>query len=309
MSSRMIPALAATLAFIFFSFNPYAQSQPASRGDCERLYAPQYGQAGKDVIWIPTSDELVNRMLKIAGTTAEDYVIDLGSGDGKIVIAAARDFGARGLGIEYDPKMVELANCLARVENVADRAQIRRGDIFKEDFTQADVVTLYLLESLNLCIRHRLLAMRPGTRIASHSFQMGEWEYDDKASLASGTAYLWIVPARVDGKWSFSEGDGGHRFDIRLSQSFQKIDGEALIDGTDMPLQAATLIGNNIWFSFEDGRNIAYSLTGKIRDGAITGMLKTSDGTERLVSGAIKGMPVGGDWTRMAPGCSHHYDR
>lgn len=305
MSSRLLPALA-TLALLL-SFNLQAQIQARTRADCERLYTPQYAQAGKDVIWIPTSDELVTQMLQMAKTGPDDYVIDLGAGDGKIVIAAARDFGATALGIEYDPKMVELGNCLVRIEKVADRAQIRRGDIFKEDFSKADVVTLYLLESLNLCLRHRLLAMPPGTRIASHSFSMGDWAHDDKVSLASGNAYLWIVPAHVEGKWRFSDPDGRNVFDIRLTQSFQEVTGEASINGGSFPLDA-TLNGDILWFAFTDNQGAAYVLKGDVQGRRITGVLKANGG-EKSVSGEILGMPVAGEWASMAPGCSHHYQR
>lgn len=306
MSSRLTQALRATLALaFFFSSGLQARSEPATRADCERLYTPQYAQAGKDVIWIPTSDELVNRMLKMAKTGPDDYVIDLGAGDGKIAIAAARDFGARALGIEYDPKMVELGNCLARVEKVADRAQIRRGDIFKEDFSGADVVTLYLLDSLNMCLRHRLLAMAPGTRIASHSFSMGDWTHDDKVSLTSGSAYLWIVPARVAGKWKFSDADGRSLFDVHLSQSFQEVEGEASHNGSSVPLDA-TLHGDVIWFTFTDGQGATHVLKGDVQGARIAGVLKTQ-GDEKPVYGEIIGKPATGDWAAMAPGCSRHY--
>lgn len=308
MSSRLLSAPGATLALVLLlSFNLYAQTESGSRADCERQYAPQYGQSGKDVIWIPTSDELVNRMLEMAKTTSDDYVIDLGAGDGKIVIAAARDFGARALGIEYDPKMVELGNCMARVEKVAGRAQIRRGDIFKEDFSQADVVTLYLLPSLNLCIRHRLLAMSPGTRIASHSFSMEDWQHDDKVSLASGTAYLWIVPARVGGNWSFTDADSNNRFNVRFTQSFQDIEGEASAARGRFPLDA-TLSGDNLWFAFRDNTGVTHILHGKVQGGTITGVLKSSDGREQPLRGKLRDRALVGNWTAMASGCDRYYD-
>jgi hypothetical protein len=308
MSSRLTQALGATLVLaLFLSPNLHARIEPETRADCERLYTPQYAQAGKDVIWIPTSDELVARMLKMAKTGPDDYVMDLGAGDGKIVIAAARDFGARALGIEYDPKMVELGNCLTRVEKVSDRAQIRRGDIFKENFSQADVITLYLLDSLNLCLRHRLLAMTPGTRIASHSFSMGDWVHDDKVSLASGSAYLWIVPARVGGRWKFSDSDGRHRFDVQLTQSFQDVEGEASIKDERFPLDA-TLHGDVIWFTFADRQGATHIVKGDIRDRRITGLLKAKDG-EKSVYGELVGSPAAGEWAAMAAGCSHHYEQ
>jgi SAM-dependent methyltransferase len=157
-----------------------AAAQPKSRADCEAAYKPRVGQSGKDVVWVPTPDELVDKMLRMANTTAHDHVIDLGAGDGKIAIAAAKTFGATALGIEYNPDMVRLADCWVQVAGVSSRVNVIEGDIFKEDFSKADVVTMYLLPELNLCIRHRLLAMRPGTRVASHEFMMGDWNPDNR---------------------------------------------------------------------------------------------------------------------------------
>src|SRR5690606_10280927 len=147
-----------------------------NRETCYRDYQPSSGQAGKDVVWVPTNDALVMRMLKMADVKPTDLVYDLGAGDGKIAIAAAKHFGARAVGIEYNPEMVKLAQCLTKVEGVEGRAQIRQGDIFETDFSSATVVTLYLLPELNLRLRPTLLDMKPGTRVVSHSFLMDDWE-------------------------------------------------------------------------------------------------------------------------------------
>ena len=144
-------------------------------------YEPHSGQAGKDVVWVPTPDELVTRMLQLGGVTAKDYVIDLGAGDGKIVIAAARQFGARGHGIEYNPDMVALAQRRAQAAGVADRARFEQADIFESDFSKADVITMYLMPALNLRLRPTLMKLKPGTRLVTHAFTMGGWKPDESS--------------------------------------------------------------------------------------------------------------------------------
>jgi len=197
----------------------------ASREECERQYKPQTGQPGKDVIWVPTNDGLVTRMLKMADVTASDLVYDLGAGDGKIAIAAARDFGARAVGVEYDPQLARLAQCYVQADGLGERVQIVHGDIFETDFSAATVVTLYLLPELNVRLRPTILKMKPGTRVVSHSFLMGDWEPDERSTTEDGSAYLWIVPAQVEGDWSFREAEGNGRFAVQLQQEFQHLSG------------------------------------------------------------------------------------
>ncbi len=171
----------------------------ASREECERQFKPESGQPGKDVIWVPTNDYLVARMLKMAQVTKADRVYDLGAGDGKIAIAAARDFGATAVGVEYDPKLAKLGQCYVQAEKLGERVRIIQGDIFETDFTSATVVTLYLLPELNLRLRPTLLNMKPGTRVVSHSFLMDDWEPDERSMTEDGSAYLWIVPGEGRG--------------------------------------------------------------------------------------------------------------
>jgi precorrin-6B methylase 2 len=173
------------------------QAQP------EQGYAPEVGQAEKDVIWVPTSQALVDKMLDMAKVTPEDYVIDLGSGDGRIVIAAAKR-GARAHGIEYNPDMVELSRRNAAKEGVSDRATFSEADLFECDFSQATVITMFLLQDLNIQLRPKILNLKPGTRIVSNSFNMREWVADeigtaDKDCCGFCTAYLWIVPTNAEG--------------------------------------------------------------------------------------------------------------
>jgi SAM-dependent methyltransferase len=167
-----------------------------TRSDCERQYTPQRAQEGKDVIWEPIEDSMVGRMLEMAGVTAADKVYDLGSGDGKIVIAAAKHFGATGVGIEYDAGLVKHSRCLAAAEGVADRVTFIQADIFESDFSDATVVTLYLTPNVLERLLPSLLALKAGTRIASYSFRLPDWEPDKQIdSFGDGSAFLWIVPA------------------------------------------------------------------------------------------------------------------
>jgi SAM-dependent methyltransferase len=186
---------------------------------------PQTGQAGKDVVWVPTNDRLVTKMLQMAQVRPSDQVYDLGAGDGKIAIAAAKQFGARAVGVEYNPEMAQLAQCYAEVERVTDKVRIVQGDIFETDFSTATVVTLYLLPELNLRLRPTILKMKPGTRVVSHSFMMDDWEPDERSTSEDGQAYLWIVPARVDGTWTFQRKGGNDRFVVQLEQKFQEVTG------------------------------------------------------------------------------------
>ncbi|MBK9243674.1 MAG: class I SAM-dependent methyltransferase [Burkholderiales bacterium] len=256
-----------------------------TRAECERDYKPQVGQAGKDVVWVPTPDELVSRMLTMAKVTPKDYVVDLGAGDGKIAIAAGKKFGATALGIEYNPEMARLAQCYVQAEGVTDKVKIVQGDIFKEDFSKATVVTMYLLPELNMRLRPTILAMKPGTRVTSHQFSMGDWEADETAEIEYRTAYLWIVPARVEGDWTFREDGGKTTFSVAMTQKFQRVSGEAGMGGNRNPLVGATLRGEEIKFAFNDDKGQTRTLTGTVRGSEITGTLRGPGSTEIRVSG------------------------
>jgi hypothetical protein len=220
------------------------------RAACERDFAPQSGQPGKDVIWVPTPDELVRAMLKAANTSANDLVYDLGAGDGKIAIAAAKEFGARAVGVEYDPKMAKLATCLVNAAGVADKVRIIQGDIFETDFSAATVVTLYLLPTLNERLIPTLLKMKPGTRVVSHSFLMADWR-PDQHILMDGYdhAYQWIVPAQVAGVWDF-QAPGNEKMEVRLKQTYQALEGVVIEAGQSLAIQDATVRGNEIAFTY-----------------------------------------------------------
>jgi SAM-dependent methyltransferase len=185
--------LAALLALAIGS--AAAQVPASDRASCVRTYKPESGQEGKDVVWVPTPDEVVQRMLQVARVTPEDIVYDLGAGDGKIAIAAGK-LGATSIGIEYNPDMAKLAQCYVQVEKLTDRTRIVQGDVFESDFRDATVVTLYLLPELNLKLLPKLLKdLKPGTRIVSHAFGMGSWKPEQTLDVAGRSVHFWTIPA------------------------------------------------------------------------------------------------------------------
>jgi SAM-dependent methyltransferase len=285
-----------------------AEEQATSRADCEAAHPASSGRAGKDVIWVPTPGDVVHTMLTMAKVTPEDLVVDLGAGDGRIPIAAAKEFGARSLGIEYDPEMAKLASCVVEAEGAAGRARIVQGDIFKEDFSRASVVTMYLLPELNLCVRHRLLAMPPGTRVASHQFGMGEWEADESAAAQYRNVYLWIVPARVDGVWEF-RGDQAGPFTVDLTQTFGKLGGEVVHGADRRPLREGKLRGAEIRFSFEDAQGVTRSFAGTVRGTEIAGVLRGEGDGGVEARGTLRGAFRPAPWAEMPATCSRFYEQ
>ncbi len=248
---------------------------PAS---AQKAYEPQTGQAGKDVIWVPTPDEVVDRMLRMAQVTPNDYVVDLGAGDGKIVIAAAKKFGARSLGIEYDAELAKHAQGNVEKAGVAARARIVKGDIFATDFSQATVVTMYLLPGLNMKLRPTILSMRPGTRVVSHSFTMEDWEADEISMMDGRRAYFWLVPANVNGGWTLESGN--EKAELSFEQKFQKIEGTVGLGQTQGGLREARLRGFNISFGYVDSNGVKRDYTGRITGGRMEGSLRADNGTE-----------------------------
>jgi SAM-dependent methyltransferase len=208
-------------------------------------FQPQVGQDGKDVIWVPTPQALVDKMLDMAKVTPKDYVIDLGSGDGRTVITAAKR-GSKALGIEYNPDMVELSKRNAAKEGVSDKATFMKADLFESDFSQAQVITMFLLSSINLKLRPKILDLKPGTRIVSNTFDMGDWRADENATLSGCnswcTAHLWIVPAKVEGTWKLAQGE------LVLKQTFQNISG-TLKNGANETSLTGKLNGEQISFN------------------------------------------------------------
>jgi phospholipid N-methyltransferase len=260
------------LALAAFAATAVAQAQK------KEDFTPQVGQAGKDVIWVPTPEELVERMLRMAQTTPNDFVIDLGSGDGRIAIAAAKKFNAQSMGIEYNPDMVEVSNRNASKEGVAGKARFVKADIFETDFSRATVITMYLLPGLNLKLRPKLLDMKPGTRIVSHQFNMDDWQPDEITNIDGRRAYFWLIPAKVAGNWRFQSGSDG--LDVTLEQKYQMLEGTVKLGTVNAGLRDAKLAGDKISFAFVDQGGLRRDFTGKVNGNTIEGTMKLETGPE-----------------------------
>lgn len=237
-------------------------------------YQPQRGQYGKDVIWIPTPDRLVDRMLQLAQVGPGDRLVDLGSGDGKIVIAAAGHYGVQAQGIEYNGDLVAFARRQAERARVTDRASFQQGDIFTTDFSQATVVTMYLLPRLNLKLRETLFRMKPGTRIVSHAWSMGNWQPDETSWIRATPLYLWIIPANAGGNWnvSFRQGDSEVTMTLTLRQTYQQLAGAKVeIDGFTNSVRHLSLVGDRLRFSITDTTGQLRDFDGRIDAGRIIG--------------------------------------
>lgn len=263
----------------------FAQAQPANKS-----FEPQVGQPGKDVVWVPTAQALVDKMLDIAKLTPSDYLIDLGSGDGRTVITAAKR-GARALGVEFNPDMVALSRRNAAEAGVTDRATIVRGDIFETDFSQATVITMFLLPDINLKLRPKILNMKPGTRIVSNSFSMGDWKADESATVDDEnasywrTALLWIVPAKVEGTWHLAQGD------LTLKQEFQMVTGTLRSAGSALPVTNGRLRGDQITFT-AGGADYTGRVNGNTIEGSVKSRGNTSNWSASRVSKPVAAAPA-----------------
>jgi len=230
-------------------------------------FEPVVGQAGKDVVWVPTPQATVDKMLEMAKITPQDYLIDLGSGDGRTVITAAKR-GLKAHGIEYNQDMVDLSKRNAASEGVTDRATFVKADIFQTDFSQATVLTMFLLPDLNVRLRPTILNMKPGTRIVSNTFNMGDWNPDESQTVSNCpnycTSHLWIVPAKVDGTWKLPQGE------LKLTQTYQTFSGSL---GTT-PVTNGKLVGDRITFEAGSAR-----YEGRVSGNTIQGTVRTSTTT------------------------------
>jgi Methyltransferase domain len=242
-----------------------SQAQPAAE------YQPSVGQEGKDVVWVPTNNALVDKMLDLANVTASDFLIDLGSGDGRTVIAAAKR-GAKALGIEYNPELVELSRRNAAKEGVADRAAFVEGDVFETDFSKATVLTLFLLQELNLRLRPQILDMSPGVRVVSNTFDMDDWMPEERIRISEGctrycTAFFWIVPAKLEGRWKMPGGE------LALKQTYQMLSGTMKVGNGSAAIKAGKITGRQMTFSVG---NTVY--TGLVNGNTIEGVSKSATG-------------------------------
>jgi SAM-dependent methyltransferase len=241
-----------------------AGSVSAPQPRAQEQFEPQVGQEGKDVIWVPTPSALVDKMLDMVRLTPQDRLLDLGSGDGRTVIAAAKR-GARALGIEYNPAMVELSRSNAAKAGLKNKARFVKADLFQADLSRATVISMFLLPELNLRLRPRILALKPGTRVVSNTFTMGDWLADETATVAEGcsrwcTALLWIVPAKVEGTWLSSRGE------FRFKQEYQLISGTVTSASDSAVIASGLLRGDGINFNVREAR-----YTGRVIGNVIEG--------------------------------------
>ena len=224
-------------------------------------------QPALDVPYVPTPQDVVDRMLSLVKPTAQDFVMDLGCGDGRMLVTAASKFGARGFGVDLNPVRIQEATANAKAANVSDKIRFEVRNLFQTSIKDANVLTMYLLPSVNLQLRPRILdEMRPGSRIVSHAFHMGDWEPDVQTEAIGRTIYHWIVPAKIAGKWAIS--DGGKTYDVMLEQKFQKLTGMAVVDGMNLRLQGFMRGGDfSITVNTPDGLKV---FNGAIADVNIT---------------------------------------
>ena len=275
-SLRLRPLLL-VLSLLLASAPAFAQATQNQKP----AFQPQVGQSGKDVVWVPTPQVLVDKMLDMAGVTPQDVVMDLGSGDGRTVITAAKR-GARAVGIEYNPDMVELSKQNAEKAGVSGRAEFINADLFETDLSNATVITMFLLPDINLRLRPRILDLKPGTRIVSNTFTMEDWNADEIATVGEDctswcTALFWIVPAKAGGTWTFPNGE------VTLSQTFQMLSGTMRIGQKEAPISDGRLRGDQ--FSFTVGGT---KYTGKVNGGTLDGTATTGSTTVKWTATRVQ---------------------
>jgi SAM-dependent methyltransferase len=274
MRQQLLRVCSALTAAVLVTATLLAQSQSTAP------FEPKVGQAGKDVVWVPTPDNVVTRMLDIANVTAEDFVIDLGSGDGRTVIAAARR-GARAHGIEFNPQMVELSRRAAAAQGLATRATFVQGDLFESDFSRATVLTMFLLPEINMRLRPAILNLRPGTRVVSNTFMMEDWRPDESAEVANCPVYcmvhLWIVPAKVEGTWRLPAGD------LEVRQQFQNLQGTLTAGGRTNTMVNGRLRGNRVSFTLDGAQYV-----GLAAGDAIDFTIRSASGTTAVRATRIR---------------------
>jgi len=254
-----------SLAIVFSVVLATCQIFSQQKQQANKEFEPEVGQEGKDVVWVPTPQALVDKMLELADAKPGDLLVDLGSGDGRTVITAAKR-GIKAIGVEYNPDMVALSYKNAEKEGLKGKVEFVNGDLFEYDFSKATVVTMFLLPDINLRLRPQILEMKPGTRIVTNTFTMGDWIPDDTAraedeSTYWNTAYLWIVPAKVEGRWKLQPAG-----EIVFLQEFQMVKGEIITGGKKETITEGKIKGDEITFT---AGNAVYK--GKIRENTIEG--------------------------------------
>ena len=270
--NTLLTRLSALILLISLSSSLTAQNYQPDSG-----YVPEVGQPGKDVVWVPTPQELVDTMLSIAGVTSEDIVVDLGSGDGRTVITAARR-GAYAIGVEYNPDLVELSRKNAVIEGVSNKTAFVEADLFEYDLSKATVITMFLLPEINLKLRPKLLDLKPGTRIVSNTFTMAEWEPDYEVITEENwnswnTALLWIIPAKVEGAWKLGNDV------LTINQEFQMVYGKLTSGDKSTTIKDGRLRGQEITFRINDRL-----YTGSVSGNRIEGIVRDINGEKKWMA-------------------------
>jgi precorrin-6B methylase 2 len=273
---RTPPSVRRSIVLLFALALVAGSAASAQQPQQGQPFKPEVGQGGKDVVWVPTPQALVDKMLDMANVTSQDLVMDLGSGDGITVISAAKR-GARAIGIEYNPDMVELSKQNAEKAGVSDRATFMKADLFETDLNQATVITMFLLPQINMKLRPKLLDLKPGTRVVSNSFTMEDWVADETATVTEGcqtwcTALLWIVPAKVEGRWQAGDGE------LTFVQTFQQVSGTLQKNGTSAAISEGRLRGAELSMTI-DGAQYVGRVNGDTISGTVTAAGKTTKWT------------------------------
>jgi len=271
---RTPPSLRRSTVLLFALALVAGSAASAQQPQQAQPFKPEVGQGGKDVVWVPTPQALVDKMLDMAGVTPQDLVMDLGSGDGITVISAAKR-GARAIGIEYNPDMVELSKQNAEKAGVSDKATFMKADLFETDLSQATVITMFLLPQINMRLRPTILNLKPGTRVVSNSFTMEDWVADETATVTEGcqtwcTALFWIVPAKVEGRWKTPDGE------LTLTQTFQMVGGTLQKNGTSAAITDGRLRGAELSMTIDGAQYV-----GRVNGDTISGTATTAGKTTK----------------------------
>jgi hypothetical protein len=270
LAARCLPA---AIGLFLLLLGVQAGAQPAAND------TPQFGQASRDSVWVPTPERMIRRMLQIADTTSEDVVIDLGAGDGRIPIYAAKHFGARGVGVELEANLVRVAREKAKAEGVAHLATFLQQDLFEADLSEATVIALYISPGVMTRLKPRLLELEPGTRVVSHHFTLDDWEPDETIRVMGRTAHLWVVPASAAAIWSVNI--PGEEFVLRIEQRYQALVTRGERDGKRVPVVGARLRGTEIRFTAFDRDGSARHFRGTVQGARMSGDSK-GDGIRPL---------------------------
>ena len=253
---------------------------PSLAADPPASTPPEFGQASKDSVWVTTPERLIRRMLQLADTTRDDVVMDLGAGDGRIPIYAAKHFGARGIAVELEENLVQVAREAARREGVADRVRVIKQDLFDADLSAATVFALFISPGVMQRLKPRFLELKPGTRITSHQFDLGDWEPDEKIEVEGRSGFLWIVPAKVEGTWQVAI--PGQDFRVRIERRYQKLSTTGERDGKGLHVLGARLRGTEVQFTTFDRDGTSRSYSGRVEGDRMAGDSHVGTGTQAL---------------------------